>query len=276
MPDADRLVISGLGKSFPLRGLPPLQALQDVDLSIQDGHVVGLVGESGSGKTTLIRCLMGLEQPTSGSIHYDGMDVLQASRDERRRFQREVQLIFQDPYSSLDPRMTVAQIVGEGLVIHGLERSADKRRDRVVAALELVGLTADALRRYPREFSGGQRQRIAIARALVVEPKLLVCDEPVSALDVSVQAQVVNLMQDMQRQLGLTILFVAHDLAVVRHLCERLTILQHGVVVEEGTRDEVFNHPRSSYTRELLAAAPIPDPAAHRRGLADPSPAGDA
>lgn len=265
MSSSSLLEITGLSKEFKRRGREPVKALDNVSLAVDERRVVGLVGESGSGKTTLIRCLMGLETPDTGSITYDGVDVLRAGRSERRRFQREVQLIFQDPYSSLNPRMSVEEIVGEGLVIHGLDKSRMARRDKVTRALELVGLSGDHLNRHPHSFSGGQRQRLAIARAIAVQPRLLVCDEPVSALDVSVQAQVVNLMQDMQKELGLTILFVAHDLAVVRHLCERVTILEHGVVVEEGTRAEIFESPSAPYTKALLAAAPIPDPAVARR-----------
>ena len=268
MATSDLLEINGLTKEFKRHGREAVKALDGVSLSVAERRVVGLVGESGSGKSTLIRCLMGLEVPDAGSIRYDGMDVLRAGRAERRRFQREVQLIFQDPYSSLNPRMNVEEIVGEGLVIHGLDTSRTARRDKVVRALELVGLSGDHLNRHPHSFSGGQRQRLAIARAIAVQPRLLVCDEPVSALDVSVQAQVVNLMQDMQRELGLTILFVAHDLAVVRHLCERVTILEHGVVVEEGTRAEIFDAPSAPYTKALLAAAPIPDPSVARHRLA--------
>lgn len=259
------LDIRGISKSFRGSGGRTVTALDDVYLAAEQGTVAGLVGESGSGKTTVIRCLMGLEKPDKGLIEYDGMDMLHANRAARRRFQQEVQLVFQDPYSSLDPRMSVRALVEEGLLIHRTERSKDNRLDRVVQALEQVGLGPTDLDRMPRSFSGGQRQRIAIARALVMRPRLLVCDEPVSALDVSVQAQVINLLKRTQQELGLTVLFVAHDLAVVRHLCDRVSVLESGRLVEEGTRSQVFDHPRERYTRELLAAIPVPVPSPRHR-----------
>jgi OHCU decarboxylase len=262
------LEIDGLSKSFG-KGRHVLRALDDVHLSVGQGQAVGLVGESGSGKSTLIRCILRLTRPDSGVVNYDGVNVHAASGDNLRRFRREVQLVFQDPYVSLNPRMTVEQLVGEGVLVHKLERTAVKRRARVVEMLELVGLSASDLARYPRSFSGGQRQRIAIARALVIEPRVLVCDEPVSSLDVSVQAQVINLLQDMQRRLNLSILFVAHDLALVRHLCPYVHVLNKGVVVERGTRDTVFGSPLDPYTQSLLAAATVPDPTVSRRRRSD-------
>jgi ABC-type microcin C transport system duplicated ATPase subunit YejF len=206
---------------------------------------------------------MGLERPDSGDLDYDRIDLRAPSRSERRRFLREVQMVFQDPYSSLDPRMTVRQIVAEPLVVTKACPAAE-RLDRVVETLEMVGLDASQLGRHPREFSGGQRQRIAIARALVVRPRVLVCDEPVSALDVSVQAQVLNLLRDMQGALGLSILFIAHDLAVVRYLCDRLVVMKDGKVVETGTRDDVYQRPQHVYTRALLEAVPQLDPPGER------------
>ncbi|GAB2842081.1 hypothetical protein GCM10022221_46560 [Actinocorallia aurea] len=253
------LEISGLSKTFGEH-----KAVDDVSLALAKGESLGLVGESGSGKSTILRCLVGLERPDAGTVSYAGFDALRADRAHLRRFRREVQMVFQNPYASLDPRMTVEEIVAEPLRVHEPKASRAERRDRVVEVLERVGLTGSALPRRPAQFSGGQRQRIAIARALVSRPEVLVCDEPVSALDVSVQAQVVNLLRGMRRDLGLTILFVAHDLAVVRQLCDRITVLKDGRVVEEGDRDAVYGSPRHPYTRDLLAAVPIPDPAADR------------
>jgi len=243
----------------------PARVLDGVSLSLDQGRSVGLVGESGSGKSTFVKCALRLVRPDSGRIVYDGSDVLAASGTELKRFRREVQLIFQDPYGSLNPRMTVEELVGEGLLVHDLEKSAGCRRERVAETLAMVGLDPADMGRFPRSFSGGQRQRIAIARALAIRPRILVCDEPVSALDVSVQAQVINLLQEMQRRLGLGILFVAHDLAVVRHLCSEIVVLHRGVVVERGSREAVFDAPRDPYTRSLLAAVPVPDPALARR-----------
>lgn len=238
-------------------------AVDHVSFDLAEGEVLGLVGESGSGKSTTVRCLMGLETPDGGDLDYDRIDLRAPTRSGRRRFLREVQMVFQDPYSSLDPRMTVRQLVAEPLAV-ARACPARERTDRVVETLELVGLDSSHLDRYPKAFSGGQRQRIAIARALVVRPRVLVCDEPVSALDVSVQAQVLNLVKDMQRALGLSVLFIAHDLSVVRYLCDRVVVLKDGRVVESGTRDEVYGDPQHEYTRALLAAVPRLDPAGER------------
>ncbi|MEV8634115.1 ATP-binding cassette domain-containing protein [Streptosporangium sp. NPDC051023] len=259
------LTVEGLTKAFTSRERgEAVKAVDDVSFTLGQGETLGLVGESGSGKSTITRCLVGLERPDAGAVTYDGFDVLRAGRDDRRRFRREVQLVFQNPYASLNPRMTVEDLVGEPLLVHQGRRSREGRRERVVEVLEMVGLTGAHLPRYPAQFSGGQRQRIAIARALVSGPKVLICDEPVSALDVSVQAQVVNLLRAMRRDLGLTVLFIAHDLAVVRQLCDRLLVLKDGRVVEEGSREQVYGAPAHDYTRALLAAVPIPDPAADR------------
>ncbi|MEV0087688.1 ATP-binding cassette domain-containing protein [Saccharopolyspora sp. NPDC050642] len=236
------------------------RALRAVDLAVGEGETVGLVGESGSGKSTLLKCVLRLERPDSGEIRYDGIDVIRADRAQRKRFRREVQMVFQDPHASLNPRMTVEQLVSEGMLVHGLERSRAGRRDRVAELLSMVGLDPSDMGRRPGSFSGGQRQRIAIARALAVRPRLLVCDEPVSALDVSVQAQVINLLADMQAELGLAVLFIAHDLAVVGHLCTRIAVISRGEIVESGPREQVFGAPRHEYTRALLDAVPIPDP----------------
>jgi peptide/nickel transport system ATP-binding protein len=256
------LRVEDVSKAFRVPGKQPVQALSAVTLAIEEGQLFGLVGESGSGKSTLVKCIVQLERPDRGTIVYDGIDVRRAGGADLRRIRREVQMVFQDPHSSLNPRMTVEELVGEGLLVHRLERSPAARRDRVGELLTMVGLSPDAMRQHPHAFSGGQRQRIAIARALAVRPRLLVCDEPVSALDVSVQAQVINLLLDMQEQLGLTMLFIAHNLAVIRHVCQRLAVIHAGQIVEQGLTEEIFNNPRHAYTRDLLDAVPIPDPRA--------------
>ncbi|MBU2693509.1 ATP-binding cassette domain-containing protein [Pimelobacter sp. 30-1] len=253
------LAAQGLTKTFGSRR-ETQRAVDDVSFAVAPGAILGIVGESGSGKSTTLRCVVGLERAEAGEVLFDGVPLAGADRETRRRFRRDVQMVFQDPYSSLNPRMTVESIVGEGLDIHRVARTKQARRDRVVEVLELVGLDAAILDRFPRSFSGGQRQRIAIARALAVGPRVLVCDEPVSALDVSVQAQVVNLLLDMQQKLGLAVVFVAHDLALVRHLCHEVMVMQHGVVVENGACADVFDRPQHDYTKSLLAAIPIPDP----------------
>ncbi|MDR5699032.1 ATP-binding cassette domain-containing protein [Agromyces aerolatus] len=240
------------------------RAVDAVSFDLDAGATLGVVGESGSGKSTLARCVAGLIDPDRGSVTLNGTEIVGASSATKRRIRRDVQMVFQDPFASLSPRMTVEELVGEGLLVHGIERNASRRRARVVEILEQVGLGAVDLKRYPRSFSGGQRQRIAIARAMAVGPQLLICDEPVSSLDVSVQAQVLNLLKDLQRDLGLSLLFIAHDLAVVRHLCERVVVMHHGVAVESGTREEIFERPKDPYTRSLLDAVPIPDPVVER------------
>ncbi|MFF2840589.1 ATP-binding cassette domain-containing protein [Paenarthrobacter sp. NPDC057981] len=254
--------MENLSKKFG-SGRKATLALDQVTLRVNEGEVLGLVGESGSGKSTLVRTLIGLETADAGAISYDGIDLLRPGASDLRRFRREVQVVFQDPYSSLDPRRTVREIVEEPMLAAGLfSRSA--RDSRVAELLDVVGLDRASLDRYPRDFSGGQRQRIAIIRALVLKPRVLLCDEPVSALDVSVQAQVLNLLKDMQRELGLTLLFVSHDLAVVKYLCSRLVVLHHGKVVESGRVSEVYASPREDYTKALLDAVPIPDPVIER------------
>jgi ABC-type glutathione transport system ATPase component len=234
----------------------PIVAVNAVSLAVRRGEAVGLVGESGSGKTTVIQCLTRLTLPDSGTVAYDDVDVLAARGAALKRFRRKVQLVFQDPYVSLNPRMTAGQLVGEGLVVHRLAGSSAARRERVGELLEMVGLPRAAARRYPSSFSGGQRQRIAIARALAVEPEILICDEPVASLDVSVQAQIINLLGDLQQAFELGILLVAHDLPVVDQLCDRVVVMEHGTVVESGTRDEIFGAPKAPYTRALLDAVP--------------------
>ncbi|MFD6062636.1 ATP-binding cassette domain-containing protein [Rhodococcus wratislaviensis] len=262
------LDIRGLNKTFG--GSRGSKALDDVYLSVPEGGTFGLVGESGSGKSTLIKCIVRLERPDSGTVTFEGRDVHALRGGELRRFRRDVQLVAQDPYASLNPRMTVEQIVGEGLVVHRLARTRAERRDRVAQTLIEVGLDPDAMARLPATFSGGQRQRIAIARALILRPRLLVCDEPVSALDVSVQAQVINLLASLHEDLGVTILFIAHDLAIVQQLCSQVAVLRSGVVVEEGPTRQVFSTPRHRYTRELLEAVPVPDPVLTRAGRTVP------
>ena len=227
------LAVESVSKTFRPNGKEPVVGLEDVTLHIPEGEITGLVGESGSGKSTLIRCIFRLTKPDTGLIDYDRIDVTRAHGEDLRRLRREVQLVFQDPAASLNPRMTVEQLVSEGMRVHKLFPSTETRRDRVVELLEAVGLDAADLGRRPRSFSGGQRQRIAIARAVAVGPRLLVCDEPVSSLDVSVQAQVLNLLLDM-RDAGLTMLFVAHDLAVVHQVCSQVAVIQHGRIVERG------------------------------------------
>ena len=259
------LEVTGLTKTFGTRRRPGTTALDSVDFDVNAGEIVGLVGESGSGKSTFTRCVLGLTRPDAGSVSYDGIDVLNAAKADRMRLRREIQLVFQDPYASLNPRMTVEESVAEGLVIHRLATSRAECRARVAEMLEIVGLDARDAGAYPRSFSGGQRQRIAIARALVMRPRLLVCDEPVSALDVSVQAQIINLIADLRRELDLTVVFIAHDLALVKHLCDRLTVLHGGRVAETGTSEEVFLRPSSDYTKSLLEAVATPNPRLERQ-----------
>jgi ABC-type oligopeptide transport system ATPase subunit len=248
-----------------------VRAVDDVSFSIEKGETFGLVGESGSGKTTTGRCILRLIEPTSGEVLFDGRNVLALSRGDLRRARRDMQIVFQDPYSSLNPRMRVADIVEEPLIIHKLGSKAD-RRARVKELFALVGLNPDHLARYPHEFSGGQRQRVGLARALALNPSLIIADEPVSALDVSVQAQVVNLLMDLQERLKLTYLFIAHDLRLVEHICSRVAVMYLGKIVEMGDTAKLFAAPQHPYTRALLSAIPVPDPDAPRvRIVLDPS-----
>jgi len=237
-----------------------IKAVAGVNLEIQPGETLGLVGESGSGKSTLGRLILKLLEPTAGAVYFDGRDLSTLGRAELRALRRQMQLVFQDPYASLNPRMRVRSIVGEGIEIHKLARGAEKER-RIVELLAMVGMSADAMDRLPHEFSGGQRQRIGIARALAVNPRFLVLDEPVSALDVSIQAQIINLLQDLQEKLKLTYLFIAHDLRVVEHISNRVAIMYLGKIVEIASRDEIYLNPRHPYTRALLSAIPTFDTA---------------
>jgi peptide/nickel transport system ATP-binding protein/oligopeptide transport system ATP-binding protein len=256
------LEVQNLRTWFPVVGgvmrrkVSDIRAVDDVSFQVEAGHTVGLVGESGSGKTTVGRTILKLIESTSGHVFYNGRDVLPLSEREFRPLRREMQMIFQDPFGSLNPRFTIGEIVGEALEIHFPTMTRADRAARVADLLVLVGLKADMMRRYPHEFSGGQRQRIGIARALAVEPRFIVCDEPVSALDVSVQAQIVNLLQDLQEQFGIAYLFIAHDLAVVEHISDHVLVMHHGKIVESASAEAIYNDPQNEYTKTLLAAVP--------------------
>ncbi|HKN02269.1 MAG TPA: oligopeptide/dipeptide ABC transporter ATP-binding protein [Candidatus Binataceae bacterium] len=259
------LRVEDLWKEFPAgsdgllsRTKLTLKAVAGVNLEIRRGETLGLVGESGSGKSTLGRLILRLLEPTRGKVWFEGRDLSTLTRTELRGLRRDMQLVFQDPYASLNPRMKVRAIVGEGIEIHNLARGREKE-ERIVQLLEMVGMAADAMNSYPHEFSGGQRQRIGIARALAVNPRFVVLDEPVSALDVSIQAQIINLLQDLQERLNLTYLFIAHDLRVVEHISRRVAIMYLGKIVEIASRDEIYANPRHPYTRALLSAIPVID-----------------
>ena len=269
---ADLLQVRGLRKYFPIRGgvfsrvVANVKAVEDVSFDVKRGEVVGLVGESGSGKTTAGRAILRLIEPSAGEVMFEGTDVVKLPKAQMREYRKQMQIIFQDPFASLNPRMSVGDIIGEALTIHNLARGKAKEA-RVADLLERVGMNAGHMRRYPHEFSGGQRQRIGIARALAVDPKFIVADEPVSALDVSIQAQVVNLLQDLKDQLGLTMLFIAHDLGVVEYISDRVIVMYLGRIMEIAPAKELYRNPRHPYTEALLSAVPIPDPTIKRERI---------
>jgi len=264
-PNDGLLVVNNLEKRFPIKGgifgkeVASVKAVQGVSFAIKRGETLGLVGESGCGKSTLGRCILRLIEPSSGEIFFNGRNVLAMEQEELRLIRRKMQIIFQDPFASLNPRMTVGSIISEPIKIHGLAKGADITK-RVLKLLDLCGLRAEAINRYPHEFSGGQRQRICIARALAVEPEFIVCDEPVSALDVSIQAQIVNLLQDLQQELKLTYLFIAHDLKVVEHISNRVAVMYLGRMAELAPAENLYEKPRHPYTQALFSAIPMPNP----------------
>ncbi|MGA9531725.1 MAG: dipeptide ABC transporter ATP-binding protein [Anaerolineales bacterium] len=274
MTDGDNNVllrVENLKKHFPItRGIifqkqvGAVRAVDGISFDIHNGETLGLVGESGCGKSTTGRTILKLHEPTAGSVYFRGHDLANLKADEMRHYRRNMQIIFQDPYASLNPRMTVGRIVGEPLEVHDIG-TPKERKERVQELLKLVGLNPYFINRYPHEFSGGQRQRIGVARALALEPEFIVCDEPISALDVSIQAQVVNLLQELQEDMGLTYLFIAHDLSMVRHISDRIAVMYLGKMMELAPRDELYNNPLHPYTQALLSAVPIPDPRKERK-----------
>lgn len=263
---AKLLEVKNLRKHFPIKGgffgkqVGAVKAVDGLNFDIQHGETLGMVGESGCGKSTTGRLILRLIEPTEGEVKFEGQDILKLNKNEMRDMRKDMQIIFQDPYASLNPRMTVGDIIAEALQIHKMGNTRQERDQRVMQLLEQVGLTSSHARRYPHEFSGGQRQRIGIARALAVNPKLIIADEPVSALDVSIQAQVINLLQDLQKDLGLTYLFIAHDLSVVKHISDRVAVMYLGKMVELAAKDELYANPKHPYTQALLSAIPIADP----------------
>ena len=267
------LRVQNLVKQFPITGgilgrvVDRVHAVDGVSFDLAAGETLGVVGESGCGKSTTGRCILRLIEPTAGEVWFEGKNVTKASKEELRALARDMQIIFQDPYASLNPRMSVAAIIGEALTIHKLTKTPQEYEARIVELLQTVGLNADHMRRYPHEFSGGQRQRIGIARALAVNPKLIVCDEAVSALDVSIQAQVINLLEDLQEQFSLTYIFIAHDLSVVEHISDRVAVMYLGRIVEIAPAQALYTTPKHPYTEALLSAVPIPDPSIKRKRI---------
>ena len=265
------LRLRGVRKYFPItkgvilrKEVARVHAVDGVDLDLRRGETLGLVGETGCGKSTLARLIMGLHPVTEGTIEFEGQNITNLPRPAMRKYRREMQMVFQDPYGSLNPKRRVGSIIGDPFAIHGIAEGPDRKR-RVQELMEVVGLNPEHYNRFPSEFSGGQRQRIGVARALALRPKLIVCDEPVSALDVSIQAQIINLLEDLQRELGLTYLFVAHDLSVVRHISDRVAVMYLGKIVELADRQAIYAAPRHPYTKALLSAVPIPDPVVEAR-----------
>jgi oligopeptide transport system ATP-binding protein len=263
--------VENLTKHFPItqgivvqRQIGAVRAVDNVSFDIREGETLGLVGESGCGKSTTGRTILQLYRPTSGKVYYQDQDLTTLKGEDLRRMRRFMQIIFQDPYASLNPRLTVGDIIGEPLEVHRVEKSKKKRQERVQELLHLVGLNPYFINRYPHEFSGGQRQRIGVARALALQPKFIICDEPISALDVSIQAQVVNLLEKLQDEFGLTYLFIAHDLSMVRYISDRTAVMYLGKIVELAEREELYSHPLHPYTQALLSAVPVPDPVVER------------
>jgi oligopeptide transport system ATP-binding protein len=266
------LKVENLVKHFPImkgtifqKQIGAVHAVDNVSFHIYEGETLGLVGESGCGKSTTGRAILQLHRPTSGSVWFEGKDLTKMKGEDLRKMRRRMQMIFQDPYASLNPRMTVGEIIGEPLLIHGISPNKGEAEKEVQKLLKLVGLNPSYTNRYPHEFSGGQRQRIGVARALSLNPSLIICDEPISALDVSIQAQVVNLLEDLQKQFNLTYLFIAHDLSMVRHISTRVAVMYLGLIVELAERNELYSHPLHPYTQALLSAVPIPDPVAEEK-----------
>ena len=266
------LEVNNLKKHFPITGgifkkqVNSVKAVDGLNFNVEQGETLGLVGESGCGKSTTGKVLLRLLDATEGEVKFEGRDIHKLDKKELRSLRKEMQMIFQDPYASLNPRMTVAEIIGEPLDIHNLAKGKEKE-ERVRELLDMVGLSSKFAKRYPHEFSGGQRQRIGIARALAVYPQVIVCDEPVSALDVSIQAQVINLMEDLQDELGLTYIFIAHDLSVVRHISDRVAVMYLGKIVELASKDDLYDSPKHPYTKALLSAIPVPDPQREREKI---------